>query len=123
MTTDVAEPRREHARGALEIAVTLESEHNFWAGITDNISEGGVFVATNAPPPIGTRVELILTLPSHPEPFALQGVVRWTRERSTTDLPIGCGIQWQDLPRDAAQAIARFIAQRETILYDDDDGV
>lgn len=100
--------------------MNLESEHNFWAGITDNISEGGVFVAMAAPPPVGTRVVLSLTLPSRPEPYPLHGVVRWTRERPSADAPAGCGIQWDGLDREAHAAIAAFVKQRETILFDED---
>jgi uncharacterized protein (TIGR02266 family) len=122
MSTDGKAPshRREHQRTELEVAVSLESENNFWAGITDNISEGGVFVAMDVPPAVGTHVELSLTLPSRPEPFPLRGVVRWTRERPATDVPAGCGIQWDGLSREAHAAIAAFVKQRETILFDED---
>ena len=32
----------------LEVTVDLESDHNFYTGLTQNISSGGVFIATQA---------------------------------------------------------------------------
>ena len=31
----------------LEVKVDLESDHNFYTGLTQNISSGGVFIATH----------------------------------------------------------------------------
>jgi len=41
-----AENRRVHARYALDLEVSMSSEHNFYAGLAENISAGGIFVAT-----------------------------------------------------------------------------
>ena len=111
---------RAHERVPLEIAVSMESEHNFYAGITDNISEGGLFVATVVPPPCGSTVDLMLSLPGYDQPFRLRGIVRWIREpqASCDGMPPGCGIQWVQMSREALMAIHDFVQRRETILFD-----
>ena len=40
--------RRRHLRYAVELDVSMSSEHNFYAGFAENLSEGGVFVATHS---------------------------------------------------------------------------
>lgn len=111
---------RTHERVPIEIAVSMESENNFYAGITDNISEGGVFVATVTPPPRGTVLDLLLSLPGHEAPFQVRGVVRWLRDpqASCEGMPPGCGIQWLEMSRETLMAIHNFVQRRETILFD-----
>ena len=100
----------------------MESDHNFYAGITGNVSTGGVFVATYTPPPAGSEVSLDLKLAGTNETYRLRGVVCWSRAAdSATDFaPAGVGIRWIDLPPPVAQAIQRFVDKRDTILFDDD---
>ncbi len=54
--------RREGARLDKVFRVYLEGEHGCGLGIARNISEGGIFVETRAPQPIGTQVRI--TFPS-----------------------------------------------------------
>ena len=111
---------RLNQRAPLEIEVTLESEHNFYCGITNDISEGGVFVATYQPPEVGEIVELELQLPSAGRSFRVLGEVRWLREpRASCDgCPPGCGLRFVDLGADAQAAIADFVRERDTVLYE-----
>ncbi len=109
---------RQYRRVDLHVEITLESDSNFYAGVSNNVSEGGVFVATLAAPPIGSTVTLTLGLPGAGR-FAVAGVVRWVREDDVCHgtLP-GCGIQWLGLPADARVAIEHFVRSRDTELYD-----
>jgi uncharacterized protein (TIGR02266 family) len=110
---------RQHPRVDLFVEVTLESESNFYAGISNNLSEGGVFVATFAPPRIGAPVALVLGLPGSGQRFALSGVVRWVREAEVCQgVTPGCGIEWLELPDGARTAIERFVRSRDTELYE-----
>ena len=53
---------RAYRRLCLELEVTLESDSNFYMGLTENLSDGGIFVATHAIQPIGTIVALTLRI-------------------------------------------------------------
>jgi hypothetical protein len=55
--------RRAHARCGVDLEVSLGSEHNFYAGLAENISAGGVFVATHMVKPVGELVELTIHFP------------------------------------------------------------
>jgi uncharacterized protein (TIGR02266 family) len=111
--------KRQHERVPLSVEVTLESEHNFYTGITDNISEGGLFVAMDDPPQIGSEVAFELVLGE--QRFQLTGVVCWVRSHRNAgpDQPEGCGLRWTHLPAAAAQAIQRFVRGRETLFYEE----
>jgi uncharacterized protein (TIGR02266 family) len=110
---------RVHERAPLTVEVTLSSEHTFYSGVTNDISEGGIFVATYTPPPIGAIVRLTLTLPSYGE-WPITGEVRWTRAlRQTSDeFPPGCGIRFVEIPAEAIAAIRAFVAHRDPLLYE-----
>jgi len=114
--------KRRDPRAPIEVEITLESESNFYAGITGNVSTGGIFVATYTPPKLGAMVALTLKLEDGAEPYDLIGRVCWARsvERASKDAPAGCGIRWVDLSEDALAAITAFVDKRDSIFHDDE---
>ena len=114
--------RRLAPRYAVAVEVTLESEHNFFTGLTQDLSSGGLFVATISRPPLGERVRVRITLPTSPTPLDILTVVRWVRTR---DVPggggkAGVGLLFLELSPQAQQAIESFLAQRESLFVDVD---
>jgi uncharacterized protein (TIGR02266 family) len=111
--------KRVHPRWILHAAVDLESEDNLYAGLSFDVSAGGIFVATLATPPVGAPVDVVVTLPDATK-LELHGKVRWVRDvqEASPGLPPGCGIEWEDLPMDALRALLRFAELREPILYE-----
>src|SRR3954465_6128477 len=67
----------------LEVKVDLESDHNFYTGLTQNISAGGLFVATHQLRRIGDRLKITFSLPGTAAPLTLETEVRWIRENSS----------------------------------------
>ncbi len=106
----VEEMRAAH-RFNLKVDVSLRSEDNFFQGFSENISEGGVFIATLAPPSTGTVVNLTLTV-GDDESVGVQGVVRWIRVNSDGEAT-GCGVQFTNLSTQAERAISLLLAQSE----------
>jgi len=58
---------------------------------TDDFSEGGLFILTAQPLPIGTELRLFLETQELGIP--LKGIVRWTRDKEVEGRPIGMGIK------------------------------
>ena len=106
----VEEMRAAH-RFNLQVDVSLRSEDNFFQGFSENISEGGVFIATLAPPSTGTVVNLTLTV-GDDESVGVQGIVRWIRVNSDGEAT-GCGVQFTNLSTQAERAISLLLAQSE----------
>lgn len=104
----------------LEIEVNLRNEHTFFTGFSENISEGGLFVATEAPYDVGESVELSLSLMGD-QPEVLRGVVRWVRPGGTSGgLPAGMGVQFVDMSEAVTRALQSFVDSRakDTLFFD-----
>lgn len=112
--------RRRRVRIGLHADVSGASETNFFAGLTENLSESGVFVATLSPPVEGEIVHLKLTVNGDgTRSVVVRGVVRWHRT-DEDGLPTGCGIQFLDLSPEAMRAVAALmrLSQREPLYWD-----
>lgn len=120
-----AAARRRHERlpTALEVHVNSTSEHNFYTGFTQNISEGGLFVATSNIQPIGSQLTFKFTLHPDPDEITVEGTVRWVREHSQfNESPAGMGVMFSAIDPLARARINDFIRRRrESIFFDDED--
>ncbi len=116
------EERRTAPRAELVADVSLYSETNFWNGWSEDLSEGGLFVATYDLRPLGTQFDLRFELPTGHE-VRTRGEVRWHRgAREGSDAQPGMGIRFLDLaPADLA-VIRSFVKHRSPLFFDDDDG-
>ncbi len=110
----------------------MQGENNFYAGLSEDISEGGVFIATYHVLPIGTPVVLSFTLPFSREPLSVVGSVQWVRGPDATahddncfgagvELPgvmPGIGIRFHDVSAANSRAIRDFMRQRKPVFFD-----
>lgn len=111
---------RAHTRLDIELDVSIASETNFFLGLTENISEGGLFVATHVLRPVGTKLELKLTLPDGGPPFSVVGEVRWLREYSeSSNVSPGMGLRFQTFDDDKLERIRAFVAKKSPLFYED----
>ena len=114
--------RRAAKRFPLKIEVSYGSEHNFYTGFVENMSSGGLFVATHDPVSIGELYELTFTVPGLRRSCTATCEVRWVREYNPLDpdtVP-GMGLRFRQLDSDARAAIELFIRHRDPIFFDDE---
>jgi len=118
------EPQQRRAeRHDIEVSVDFESDSNFYAGLTQNISTGGLFIATHRIRKVGERINLKFTLPGASKAIEVETEVRWIRENSSlmrTEASPGMGVRFIDMPPADAQLIQKFLESRESLLYDDE---
>lgn len=114
--------RRQFDRFTCKVDVTLESESTFYNGFAENISSGGLFVATYDVRPIGQRMKIEFTLPNHKAPIEVEGEIRWVREYNPTtpDVIPGMGVRFVGLDELQIKAIEKFTAMKEPLFYDDE---
>lgn len=124
-----AEDRRGHPRYLLRLRITMHGENNFYAGLSENISEAGVFIATAHTLPIGTPVVLSFTLPNAEDPIAVVGTVQWIRDQDATvppgnnfgahfnDLKPGMGVKFEELSEESLRLIRSFMQHREPDFF------
>jgi uncharacterized protein (TIGR02266 family) len=112
--------RRVHARFVVDLDVTLVSDHNFYAGFAENLSVGGIFVATHKLLPVGEIIKLAIRLPRHPTSVDGVGQVCWVRDYSErSNVPPGLGLKFVELADGGAEAIRNFLEQRDPLFFDD----
>jgi uncharacterized protein (TIGR02266 family) len=116
-----ADTRRQYPRHDVELEVTMESETNFYMGLTENLSEGGLLIATHVLKPLGTQVEVSFKLPDMAEPIKVTGTMRWLREYSpTSDTSPGMGVRFEHIGAEHTEQIRRFLAARDPLFHDED---
>lgn len=113
----VAEELRASERVAVAVDIHLASDSQFFSGLSGDISEGGLFLSTYRPLPIGSAVDLEFSLPGSAAPVHARGEVRWLREHST-DQPRGVGIAFDELAEEDRDLIHRFCTVRPPLYYD-----
>ena len=114
--------RREHLRiPTTNVEVNVASEHNFFLGFSENISEGGLFIATHHLMPIGTVIDVTMSAPPHLPTTTVPCEVRWIRDvdEMTSDCGPGMGLAFRELPPDVHAAIHAFIAHAREALFVD----
>jgi uncharacterized protein (TIGR02266 family) len=115
--------RRAAPRLELQLEVGLSSDSNFYTGLTQDISTGGLFVATHQLHRVGQHVTVHLTLPGAPQAVTVDCEVRWIREVSAlngSDATTGMGLKFLSISPQARLAISSFLQARDSIFYDDE---
>lgn len=111
---------RVYKRVNMEVQVDLRSENTFFTGFSENISEGGLFVATEVNYRMGDILEISLALMGN-APKVYRGVVKWSRPSvARGGLPAGVGLQFVDLTDDDRAVLQAFVDSRlkDTLFYD-----
>jgi uncharacterized protein (TIGR02266 family) len=112
--------RREHSRFHVDLDVTVGSDHNFYAGFAENLSAGGVFIATHKLKPVGSTIELTINLPDGVQ-IRATGEVRWIRVfNEQSDTPPGMGVRFNGLAEASVAMIQNFLARRDPLFFDDE---
>lgn len=112
--------RRNFLRVPLRVEVNLRNENTFFTGFSENLSEGGLFIATEAPFDIGDRVDLTLSLMGD-QPTTQRATVRWIRPFGAIGgLPTGIGVQFDDLGEERLIDLQEFVDSqaKDTLFFD-----
>jgi len=115
-----AQERRQAPRHVFETKVDFGSDSNFYTGFAEDISEGGLFLATWDLKPMGSAIDIEFELPDGHIVHG-RGVVRWLRDPHDDhpDAPPGMGVQFESLDPVDKEAIEIFLGIRSPIFYDD----
>lgn len=108
---------RQSERQRCEIQIEFTEETHFYAGLTQDISEGGVFIATYHLRPVGMRIDLSFVLPDGVEVHTT-GIVRWLRDGTTDGLRPGMGVAFTNLKPESLESINRYCRARAPIYMD-----
>jgi molecular chaperone DnaK len=106
------ENRRRHPRAAIALLVqyrfnTLE---DFLAEYVTNVSPGGMFIQSDAPPPVGTTIHLQFSLKDGSK--LIDGLARVVRQVAvaTPESPAGMGVEFVELTQEARAIVQQMVA-------------
>ena len=110
--------RRKHPRLAISIDVDFGSEHNFYAGSTRDISQGGLFINTDQDLQVGS--ELTVRMKLLDQQFVIPCEVVWALQ-DEGGRNVGVGVRFLKLSRARRKAIEEFMAQRGPLDFEVQD--
>jgi uncharacterized protein (TIGR02266 family) len=111
--------RRENERVSLEVDIGLHSASQFYAGLSNDISEGGLFVSTVRALPVGSEITLSFVLPGG-HAVTTRGRVAWLsspRDAADGTRP-GMGVRFVRLEPQHRAAIDAFLRLRPAMLHE-----
>ena len=84
----IVEEKRVYVRAPISVDISCEDElGNSFAGVTQDISMGGMYVEAASSPAFGAKVTVLCHLPGAATPTKFPGTIRWVR-------PDGFGVQF-----------------------------
>jgi type IV pilus assembly protein PilZ len=103
--------RRASPRAEFVVRVNYQTVDSLFSEFARNINDGGIFVETDAPQPIGTNVELEFKLPGADQPIEVFGnVVRSISPDQVESGEIaGMGIEFENLDSSVRHQINEII--------------
>jgi uncharacterized protein (TIGR02266 family) len=113
----IAPERRDSTRAPWIVDLEFGEDARFYTGLSLDISEGGIFVATYLDFAIGTKLQLCFELPDGTTVEA-RGEVRWRRTEEMDGERPGVGIAFLELPEAARERIAEICARQPPLYVD-----
>lgn len=101
------EESRAGPRATARIRVDYTHEGNYLISCTENISADGIFVCTDAPPPVGTVVQLVFSVGDLNE-VAVAARVAWVGRPGRVSEP-GMGLRFLDPPPPLREAVLELV--------------
>ncbi len=104
-----------------EFVVLVESFGQFLEQHARDISEGGMFLRSQAPPPPGTRLRFAIRLADGFPLIQGEGEVVWRRERREGPFdPPGMGVRFLSLEEQGRELVRRLVEERRRMLESGD---
>lgn len=108
--------KRKSARAESEVRVQYRTVGSFLSDYALNFSEGGVFLHSEDPLPVGSTVRLIFSLPNIPVLFDVSGKVKWVespQQAKASQKAPGMGIEFIHIDEIIRKRFEAFVKKME----------
>ena len=103
------EKRKEKRYGVL-VKVDYRDIDKFFTDFAENLSKGGMFIATSRPLPVGSFIFLEFSLPDRSLVVKTKGEVVWVRKTpGSPKEKRGMGVKFEDLSKEDKEKIDKLI--------------
>jgi len=106
---------RKTPRTPIAIQVNYHAVDNFLRDFADDLSTGGMFIATQEPAEPGTQLILEFMLPGYNYPIRVKAEVMWSRTRTSIDQIRGMGVKFIDLSASAEDKIDAIVKKLRSV--------
>ena len=108
--TEGTDNKRRANRLEHELPVAYRTVGSFLTDWATNISQGGMFINTRTPLPVGTDVKILIQLPTMEFPVGLSGkVTRVVEHDRVSSIVPGMGIQFTDVDPSKRQQLETLV--------------
>lgn len=101
--------KRHHIRVKMHLAATIDDGEKVQEMEVLTLGEGGLYLRSQNPYMLGTKLAITLSLPSLNSPLILKGDVIYIHENSGTGLKKGMGVKFTGLNQNTAEALSHYI--------------
>ncbi len=105
----IIETRRQYPRFDARIKVGFKSAKAFLWEYSEDINKGGIFIKTNNPMPLNSKLELRLCLPGRSKEISVVGEVVYIVEEGENRRPPGMGLQLIDFDKEGMNEIEEYL--------------
>jgi uncharacterized protein (TIGR02266 family) len=106
---------RKTSRKSTIIQVNYNTVDSFFREFADNISAGGMFIATPKPLEPGTQLSLEFLLPGCDYPIRVKAEVTWNQDKTSNDQRRGMGVKFGSLSPSAKDKINTVVKQLRSV--------
>jgi uncharacterized protein (TIGR02266 family) len=106
--------QRIHPRVEIQIEVNYKNLDLFYKNTVMNISQGGMFIKTDSPLPLGSEIDLEFTLPGQEKTITARGLVVWQHQLTQSTISSqepGMGIRLKEISQQNLALIRDFVEQ------------
>lgn len=110
---DRTDDRRREQRVVVDLQVDFRADDMFIYSYITDLSTLGIFLRSNAPFPVGTKLTVRFTPPGDQVPLELEGEVRWVSPFRVGALEArepGMGVQFTDPPDALKEKLKSLVA-------------
>ena len=116
MVTGKSAKRRIHTRYPGTLTVQVERDGVRCFALISQLSLGGAFIEMSPPPPMGTRLVIIVTR-SGGRTLRLAALSRYAASESVAEVEVaGFGVQWKDLDEEARAFVRELVNRAQAAL-------
>ncbi|HEX7124905.1 MAG TPA: PilZ domain-containing protein [Thermodesulfobacteriota bacterium] len=101
----------------VEVAFTVGNRER--SGRVANLSRGGLYLETDNPSPVGTKLTIRFALPAFSNTIHANGIVTWLNDAPTaraTQVPKGMGIKFVETPLVSQKTIALYVMLSKDVV-------
>ena|SRR5690554_6186365 len=115
--------KREQDRHDLRVKVAWMIDSRQYTGVSNDISSGGLFVASEQIPMHGVECKMAFKLPNCEEPIRAIARVAWSRFEAgeTPEEPCGFGVEFLQLSPRGKESLHEYIELSDALLFSGSD--